>query len=1084
MSARLSLLSNTRAGGGTVLYALPPIDAGRLPIRLDRRGNLDFLASRYLPSGEAAPWWVNAECKQHVIEVVQSGRSVTTEFRLTGMEDGAAGAPTVRVKGEPIVSILRDVGPLREPTVGGGSYYSRGGIDLTPTQYIDEFIIAFLEDYCGITWIARGTVDFTGTHSISWDAWTPLQLMTELERLTGGEFEFERNGTTNYRIHLRTRVGQSAQQAVVSQGRNLVDAVRTRSPEGFATVVQPFGMVPEGSVERATIGLASWKVSAVSSDDVTLVDRAGGDGPVAITDQFVGNFLLATDGTLWEIEATTTAGVFSLETGGGASFTAGDEVEIRKDGDGTLLEELVDPDASQRVVGTFNADDMRGERNYAANPFADTWTTKPSGVYADVNGAHVASATLALDGIVPADKAFKEGDAIAFLNVLDKNVFRVTADATAAAGAVTLSVSPSVTCSNNDQVAIYNLTAPPDGWTDVNDGTSKISIFQYRPSSTSELTGLVNGTTSNRRITLDGLTAGAEIYAGDALQKTGGLATEWAPIVLPATVDGSGNVTVTTAAIQGTPGTFTDNEAIRIVRPSIPASAADSVVTLLCRKQNSGDTGVTGAVLQLPEITVPFLPDRPTLWVRAGFTIRGQGAFNNTSIVAPKLQLWDGSALAEVVADAELTGDLDNDTQVAVHVGYQMTADLTASVRVLGAARNGGGNLFVGDPFTFVRWIAMSLGSDDPSTPPVWGSHATPLWQYGNRRLLAHRQLPTSWSVTARELVDRFGLTPAEAQLVLGGEVRLVCQELSIDDTFRVVEVNYNLVDDGDTSFTLSTRLEDLTTKLDRRLTEIANSVRVANSGARTLTQADIEAPSTAPAAQEILRVRNRVEFLDQATGDSKVKMYRYSPDGIRIEPTAGITKKGATNTGYIVDVQTMHVAARSAPAMHVYMDCDAATTGSPQGVEGYITCSHPSGTVVLTIATIGITELQGAGTITEARGVLGMVFASAEASGVITTANAFRAQVFSTSTAGATIQNARGLFVDDITIGTVTNYAIYTGSGKVRLGDAIESPEISDPAAPAANTALLYARDNGAGKTQWVARFPTGAVQVIATEP
>jgi hypothetical protein len=41
-----------------------------------------------------------------------------------------------------------------------------------------------------------------------------------------------------------------------------------------------------------------------------------------------------------------------------------------------------------------------------------------------------------------------------------------------------------------------------------------------------------------------------------------------------------------------------------------------------------------------------------------------------------------------------------------------------------------------------------------------------------------------------------------------------------------------------------------------------------------------------------------------------------------------------------------------------------------------------------------------------------------------------------------------------------------------------------SDPAAPSANKARLYTKDNGAGKTQLVVRFPTGAVQVIATEP
>lgn len=41
-----------------------------------------------------------------------------------------------------------------------------------------------------------------------------------------------------------------------------------------------------------------------------------------------------------------------------------------------------------------------------------------------------------------------------------------------------------------------------------------------------------------------------------------------------------------------------------------------------------------------------------------------------------------------------------------------------------------------------------------------------------------------------------------------------------------------------------------------------------------------------------------------------------------------------------------------------------------------------------------------------------------------------------------------------------------------------------SDPAAPATNTARLYLRDNGSGKTQLCIRFNTGAVQVLATQP
>ena len=41
-----------------------------------------------------------------------------------------------------------------------------------------------------------------------------------------------------------------------------------------------------------------------------------------------------------------------------------------------------------------------------------------------------------------------------------------------------------------------------------------------------------------------------------------------------------------------------------------------------------------------------------------------------------------------------------------------------------------------------------------------------------------------------------------------------------------------------------------------------------------------------------------------------------------------------------------------------------------------------------------------------------------------------------------------------------------------------------ADAAAPPANWGRFYVRDNGAGKTQLVVRFPTGAVQILATEP
>jgi hypothetical protein len=50
--------------------------------------------------------------------------------------------------------------------------------------------------------------------------------------------------------------------------------------------------------------------------------------------------------------------------------------------------------------------------------------------------------------------------------------------------------------------------------------------------------------------------------------------------------------------------------------------------------------------------------------------------------------------------------------------------------------------------------------------------------------------------------------------------------------------------------------------------------------------------------------------------------------------------------------------------------------------------------------------------------------------------------------------------------------------------GAAIRLTERADPSAPSGNNAYFYCRDGGSGKTQLVVRFPTGAIQVIATEP
>lgn len=69
-----------------------------------------------------------------------------------------------------------------------------------------------------------------------------------------------------------------------------------------------------------------------------------------------------------------------------------------------------------------------------------------------------------------------------------------------------------------------------------------------------------------------------------------------------------------------------------------------------------------------------------------------------------------------------------------------------------------------------------------------------------------------------------------------------------------------------------------------------------------------------------------------------------------------------------------------------------------------------------------------------------------------------------------------------------VTNTVLITDTTTLEAtlilsGVAAQFSEMSDPSAPAASKVLLYARDTG-GKTELVARFPTGAIQQVAIEP
>jgi len=66
----------------------------------------------------------------------------------------------------------------------------------------------------------------------------------------------------------------------------------------------------------------------------------------------------------------------------------------------------------------------------------------------------------------------------------------------------------------------------------------------------------------------------------------------------------------------------------------------------------------------------------------------------------------------------------------------------------------------------------------------------------------------------------------------------------------------------------------------------------------------------------------------------------------------------------------------------------------------------------------------------------------------------------------------------------TTATVALLNGSSTSTVGGTMELIEMTAPSAPAADRVRIYAKDNGAGKTQLMALFSSGAEQEVAIQP
>jgi hypothetical protein len=155
-------------------------------------------------------------------------------------------------------------------------------------------------------------------------------------------------------------------------------------------------------------------------------------------------------------------------------------------------------------------------------------------------------------------------------------------------------------------------------------------------------------------------------------------------------------------------------------------------------------------------------------------------------------------------------------------------------------------------------------------------------------------------------------------------------------------------------------------------------------------------------------------------------------------------------------------------------------TSSSNTGVSG--TSSTGSGVSGTSASSIGASGVSGSGVGTRGKsnsstGVLGSS-GSSPAAKPKTGVYGYAAQ--DNFSRGVTGESPAGIGLYGI---SSSGYGVYS-AGKVYTTTYYEAGEITTPAAPIANRARLFVRDNGSGKTQLCVRFNTGAVQVIKTQP
>lgn len=408
---------------------------------------------------------------------VAEGRILRASFPLRGVVEWVMIKVT---ESDPGATVTVTLGPLRLLLAWRGFVRDVRGAETvqaftpaaqTVSEFLTRYVLSNLADD-GLSWLSLGTVEYAGT--IEPAAFANVrrgELLTDVEQLTGYEVSLRRLAAdAGYAIDVLARRNSDADTVLFETPGSAQSITRVRDLLQTATAVVPIG------TDDRPMGEVDWIGGAVSGSGpywIPLTDPAGGAGPIAEDDQFVGAYLALPGGTTLAITESR-ASDSAVQVASVGAYVPGQRVCLWDNTTGRPVSLITSPTALAsnrgRVVARVSVKGARTERTLNQNGGFDgnalNWTITsnaaaelprsefPLTLTGSANGARSAGVGTGTPFPVtgfPANTWMRRGDRI----VVDGVTLTVTADAVPdTSGALSLSVSPGLPATYADDTPL------------------------------------------------------------------------------------------------------------------------------------------------------------------------------------------------------------------------------------------------------------------------------------------------------------------------------------------------------------------------------------------------------------------------------------------------------------------------------------------------------------------------------------------------------------------------------------------------------------------------------------------------------